>query len=72
MLVTEKSVGIIPKMKLRILLYADENACKQRGPTWLWNPGQTSPEVQNSGISDPTNISAVLQKFNLEKYEWSE
>ena len=25
-----------------------------RDPYWLWNPGQTSPDVQNRGISDPT------------------
>ena len=29
-------------------------------PLWLLNPGQTSPEVQNS-ISDPTKWTDVLQ-----------
>ena len=27
----------------------------------LWNPGQTSPEVQNRGISAPTKITRILQ-----------
>ena len=26
-----------------------------RDPSWLWNPGETSPEVQNRGISGPTD-----------------
>ena len=35
----------------------------QRDPPWLWNPGQTSPEVQNRGISGPRKRTYVLQKF---------
>ena len=35
-------------------------------PLWLLNPGQTSPEVQNS-ISDPTKWTDVLQKLKKEK-----
>ena len=34
-----------------------------RDPPWLWNPGETSPEVQNRGISGPTKRTYVLQKF---------
>ena len=33
-----------------------------RNPPWLWNPGQTSPEVQNRGISGSTKRTCVLQK----------
>ena len=32
-----------------------------RNPPWSWNPGQTLPEVQNSGISSPTKRTCVLQ-----------
>ena len=34
-----------------------------RDPPWLWNPGETSPEVKNRGISGPTKRTYVLQKF---------
>ena len=49
-----------------------EVACRQesvqaRNPPWLWNPGQTSPEVQNRGASGPTKRTYVLQKFKKEK-----
>ena len=43
-----------------------KKACN-RYPSWLWNPGQTSPEVQNRGISGPTKRTRVLQKFNKKK-----
>ena len=33
----------------------------------LWNPGQTSPEVQNRGISGPTKRTCVPQKFKIKK-----
>ena len=32
-----------------------------RDPPWLWNPGQTSPEVQNRGISGPMKRTYVLK-----------
>ena len=35
-----------------------------RDPQWLWNAGQTSPEVQNRGISGPTKRTDVLQNFS--------
>ena len=38
-----------------------------RGAPWLWNPGQTSPEVQNRIISGPTKRTCVLQNF-FKKY----
>ena len=34
-----------------------------RDRPWLLNPGQMSPEVQNTGISDPTKRIYVLQKL---------
>ena len=38
-----------------------------RDPPWLWNPGQTSPEVQNIAISVPTKRTDVLQNFLKKK-----
>ena len=38
-----------------------------RDPPWLWNPGQTSPEVQTRVISGPTKRICVLQKNFLRK-----
>ena len=32
----------------------DVEACKRGHSTWLWNPGQTSSEVQRRDISGPT------------------
>ena len=34
-----------------------------RHPPWLWNPGETSPEVQKRGISGPMKRTNVLLKF---------
>ena len=34
-----------------------------RDPPWLWNSEQTSPEVQNRGISGPTKRTYALQIF---------
>ena len=34
---------------------------KVRNPSWLWNPEETSPEVQNRGISGLTIRTDVLQ-----------
>ena len=36
-----------------------------RDLSWLWNPGQMSPEVQNRGISGSTKRTCVLQFFFL-------
>ena len=32
-------------------------------PLWLWNPEETSPEVENRGISGPTKRTYVLKYF---------
>ena len=40
--------------------------CKVRirqNPLWLWNPEEMPPEVQNRGISDPTNGHISNKKF---------
>ena len=41
-----------------------------KDPPWLWNPGQTSPEVKKRGISDPTNRNCVFKKFSYERKCW--
>ena len=44
-------------MNLRNPLHICDKVCKQG----LWNPGQTSPKVQNRSISGPTKGICVLQ-----------
>ena len=65
-LLVEKA-GVAPEVNLRNPLCAGEEACKWGNPPWLWNPGQTSPEVQNRGISGPTKRTCVLQKIFKKK-----
>ena len=36
---------------------------RKKDPPWLWNIGQTSPEVQNRGISGPMKRTYVLPKI---------
>ena len=50
MLTSIQSAGVATEVNLRIT-QARKHA---RNPPWLWNPGQTSPEVQNRGISGPS------------------
>ena len=43
-------------------------ACRQKGsqvrdPSWLWNPRQMSPEVQNKGISGPKKRTYDIHIF---------
>ena len=69
-LLVEKA-GVAPEMNLRNLLCTGEEAGKRGNPPWLWNPGQTSPEVQNRGISGPAKRTCVLQKNFKKKYsQW--
>ena len=35
----------------------------REGPPWLWNPGQTLPEVRNRGISGPTKMFHIFQNL---------
>ena len=65
-LLVEKA-SVAPEVNLRNPLCAGEEARKWGNPPWLWNPGQTSPEVQNRGISGPTKRTCVLQKFKKKK-----
>ena len=52
MLATKKSAGVMPEVNLRIPLHAgDEAFMGGIHPVW-----QTSPEVQNRGISGPINL----------------
>ena len=46
---------------------AQARKMKARNPPWLWNPGQTSSEVQNSSISGHTKETCVLQIFFKKK-----
>ena len=46
----------------------ESSACRwqstqARDPPWLWNPGETLPEVKNRGISGPMKRTYVLQNF---------
>ena len=45
----------------RFWLAHRRQSTQARDPSWLWNPGQTSSEVQNRDISDPTKRTYVLQ-----------
>ena len=58
MLTSMQSAGAAPGVNLRITQVRKH----ERDPPWLWNPGQTSPEVQNRGINGPTKRTYVLQK----------
>ena len=49
MLTSIQSAGVAQEVNLRNSMEARKHA---RDPSWLWNPGQTSPEVQNRGISE--------------------
>ena len=43
-------------------------ACKQGDPPWRWNPGQTSPEVQNKAINGPTKGLMYSKKLRIYLY----
>ena len=47
----------------------------RQNPLWLWNPEETSPEVQNRGINGPTKKKKKKKKkdpFHLQKLVFSE
>ena len=50
MVTSIQSAGVAPEVNLRITQVRKD----ARDPPWIWNPGQTSPEVQNRGISGST------------------
>ena len=59
MLTPIQLTGVTPEVNLRIMQVRKHT----RDPPWLWNPGQTSPAVQNRSISGPTKRTCVLQKL---------
>ena len=63
MLTPIQSAGVTPEVNLRITQVRKHT----KDPPWFWNPGQTSPEVQNRGISGPTKRTYVLQKLKKKK-----
>ena len=63
MLTSIQSAGVTSEVNLKI---THVRKCG-RDPPWLWNPGQTSPEVQNRGTSGPTKRTYVLQIFKKQK-----
>ena len=40
----------------------------RQNPLWLWNPEETSPEVQNRGISGPTNGHVSDKNLKKKKF----
>ena len=66
MLAAKRSAHVTPEVNLRNSLHACESM-QARDPPWLWNPGETSPEVQNRGISGQTKRTHVLQKLLYKK-----
>ena len=66
MLAAKRSAGVAPEVNLRERTMLLVRLCQVRirqNPLWLWNPEETSPEVQNRGIIGPTKRTHVLQKF---------
>ena len=56
MLAAKRSADVAPEVNLRMSLCTGEEACKL-------NPEDTSPELQNRGISGLTKRTDVLQFF---------
>ena len=51
----KRSAGVAPEVDLRkctLHLHLKNKQIRQN-PLWLWNPEETSPEIQNSGTSGP-------------------
>ena len=66
MLATKRSAGVASEVNLRehvMLLIRLHQVWIRQNPVWLWNLEETSPEVQNRGISGPTKRTHVLQKL---------
>ena len=56
--------GVTAEVNLRNPLHAGDEACKQGNLHWIWNPGQTSPEVQNRVSMAPQKRTDVLPFFS--------
>ena len=61
MLAARRSAGVALEENLRNPLCAGDEVHKRGNPLWLWDPNQTSPEVQNRVISGPTRRTHILQ-----------
>ena len=57
MLSVKRAAGVAPRIEFEEPWYVGEEA--------LYKPGETSPEVQYRGISDPLKSTYVLQFFFL-------
>ena len=63
MLPAKRSAEVAPEVNQRNPLHKGDEASKWGNPPWLWNPEETSPEIQKRGIiSGTTNRMHVLQK----------
>ena len=67
MLTSIQSASVAPEVNLRNPLCAGQEARKWGNPPWLWNPGQTSPQVQNRGISGPRKGLMSSKNFKKKK-----
>ena len=57
-------------MNLRNPLHVGDEACKRGNPSWLWNPGQTSPDSKILVSVAPTKRTDVLQKLKKKFPFW--
>ena len=48
----KRSADVSPRVSLRNPLCTGNTACKWGNLPWFWNPGQKSPEVQNTKRTD--------------------
>ena len=68
MLAAKRSAGVAPEVNFRervMLLVHLRQVRIRQNPLWLWNPEETSPEVQSRGISGPTK--GLMSSKNLKK-----
>ena len=62
MLAIKRSASVTPEVNLRNPFHTGKEVCKYGDQLRLWNSGQTSPKVQNRGISGPTK-KTMSSKF---------
>ena len=55
--------NITNKWRILEFMARRRQSTQARDGPWLWNPGETSSEVRNRGISGPTKRTHVLQKI---------
>ena len=71
MLTVKRSAGVTPEVNLRIPLHTGDKAYRWGDPPWIWNAGQTSPEVQKKAISGLKKTLMSSKKsllFSLKNY----